>query len=135
MYDHVSLKVKEGTRSRRFFQRALAPLGYKVIDESEGGAGFVAEDASALWIAQGRPHEPALHLAFAAADRAGVDAFHKAALDAGGRDNGAPGIRDNYGPNYYAAFVKDREGNNIEVVCYARAATSRRRAQKPKKKR
>jgi len=76
-----------------------------------------ADDASALWISQGRPHEPALHLAFAAADRAGVDAFHKAALDAGGRDNGAPGIRDNYGPNYYAAFVLDPDGNNIEAVC------------------
>lgn len=117
MYDHVSLKVKDGARSRRFFQRALAPLGYKVIDESEGGAGFGAEDGSALWIAQGRPHEPPLHLAFAAADRAGVDAFHKAALGAGGRDNGGPGIRENYAPNYYAAFVLDPDGNNIEAVC------------------
>lgn len=117
MYDHVSLKVKDGARSRKFFQRALAPLGYKVIDESEEGAGFEAEDKSALWIARGQPHEPALHVAFAAADRAGVDSFHKAALDAGGRDNGRPGIRENYGPNYYAAFVLDPDGNNIEAVC------------------
>ncbi|MGH9797543.1 MAG: VOC family protein [Candidatus Polarisedimenticolia bacterium] len=117
MYDHVSLKVKDGARSRRFFQRALAPLGYRVIDESGDGAGFGAEDRSALWIAQGRPHEPPLHVAFVAADRAGVEAFHKAALDAGGRDNGRPGIRENYGPDYYAAFVLDPDGNNIEAVC------------------
>jgi catechol 2,3-dioxygenase-like lactoylglutathione lyase family enzyme len=117
MYDHVSLKVKDAVKSRRFFQRALAPLGYKVIDESEGGGGFGAEDRSALWIAQGEPHEPALHVAFAAAERAAVDAFYKAALDAGGRDNGRPGIRESYGPSYYAAFVLDPDGNNVEAVC------------------
>ena len=116
MYDHVSLKVKDAARSRRFFQRALGPLGYKVIDESDGGGGLGAQDASALWIAQGGPHEPALHLAFAAADRAGVDAFYKAALEAGGRDNGKPGVRENYGPTYYAAFILDPDGNNIEAV-------------------
>jgi len=117
MYDHVSLKVKDAARSRKFFQRALAPLGYKVLDESDEGAGFGAEDGSALWIAKGHPHEPALHIAFSAPARAGVEAFHKAALDAGGRDNGRPGIRENYGPNYYAAFVVDPDGNNIEAVC------------------
>jgi catechol 2,3-dioxygenase-like lactoylglutathione lyase family enzyme len=117
MYDHVSLKVKNVMKSRKFFAQALAPLGYKVIDESGDGAGFGGEDKSALWIAQGQPHEPAVHIAFAAVDRAGVDAFHKAALGADGRDNGRPGIRDNYGPNYYAAFVLDPDGNNIEAVC------------------
>ena len=103
-------------KSQKFFARALAPLGYKVIDESGDGAGFGGADKSALWIVQGRPHEPAVHIAFAAADRAGVAAFHKAALGANGRDNGRPGIRENYGPNYYAAFVLDPDGNNIEVV-------------------
>ncbi len=117
MYDHISLKVKDGSRSRKFFKQALAPLGYKVIDESDGGGGFGAEDTSALWIAEGRPHESALHVAFAVTARAAVDAFHKAALDAGGRDNGRPGIREAYGPNYYAAFVLDPDGNNIEAVC------------------
>ena len=117
MYDHISLKVKDGKRSRKFYQKALTPLGYKVIDESEEGAGFAAEDRSALWIGQGQPHEPALHVAFAAADRAGVDAFYEAALEAGGRDNGRPGIRESYGPTYYAAFVLDPDGNNIEAVC------------------
>jgi catechol 2,3-dioxygenase-like lactoylglutathione lyase family enzyme len=127
MYDHVSLKVKDAARSRRFFQRALSPLGYKVIDETDGGGGFGAEDASALWIAQGQPHEPALHLAFAAADRAAVDAFHKAALGAGGRDNGNPGVRENYGPNYYAAFVLDPDGNNVEAVCQKPEGTKKSR--------
>ena len=117
MYDHVSLKVKDGGKSRKFFERALAPLGYKLLDEYEGGAGFGAEDKSALWIAQGQPHAPAVHLAFAASNRAGVDAFHAEALGAGGRDNGRPGIRKNYGPDYYAAFVLDPDGNNIEAVC------------------
>ena len=117
MYDHVSLKVKDGKKSRKFYQKVLAPLGYKVIDESDEGAGFAADDKSALWISQGQPHEPALHVAFTAADRSGVDAFHKAALDAGGRDNGGPGIRESYGPTYYAAFVLDPDGNNIEAVC------------------
>ena len=117
MYDHVSLKVKDGARSRKFYAQALAPLGYKVLDEYEGGAGFGAEDKSALWISQGAPHSQAVHLAFAAADRKSVDAFHSAALRAGGGDNGAPGVRENYGPHYYAAFVHDPDGNNIEAVC------------------
>ena len=127
MYDHISLKVKDGARSRKFYQRALAPLGYKVIDESGGGAGFGAADGAALWIAPGRPHEPTIHVAFAAADRASVDAFHKAALDAGGRDNGGPGIRENYGPSYYAAFVFDPDGNNIEAVCQKAGGSKRGR--------
>ncbi len=117
MYDHVSLKVKDGARSRKFFERALAPLGYRLLDESGGGAGFGAEDKSALWIAPGAAHAPAVHLAFVATDRTGVNAFHEAALAAGGRDNGGPGIRESYGPNYYAAFVLDPDGNNIEAVC------------------
>ena len=117
MYDHVSLKVKDGARSRKFFERALAPLGYKILDESGGGAGFGAEDKSALWIAPGAVHAPAVHLAFVASDRAKVNAFYEAALGAGGRDNGRPGVRESYGPSYYAAFVLDPDGNNVEAVC------------------
>ena len=116
MFDHVSLKVKDGARSRKFFQKALAPLGYKVLDEYEGGAGFGGEDKSALWIAQGQPPQPGVHLAFSAPDRLKVDAFYRAAIEAGGRDNGKPGLRE-YSPNYYAAFVLDPDGNNIEAVC------------------
>ena len=98
-----------------------------MIDESGDGAGFGGADKSALWIALGRPHEPAVHIAFAAADRAGVDAFHKAALGAEGRDNGRPGIREDYGPNYYAAFVHDPDGNNIEAVCQKAAGSKKAR--------
>ena len=117
MYDHVTLKVKDAKKSRTFYERALKPLGYKVIDESPGGAGFGGSDSSALWISEGGAHAPAVHIAFAASERDKVDAFHAAALAAGGRDNGKPGIRENYGPNYYAAFAFDPDGNNIEVVC------------------
>jgi len=125
MYDHVSLKVKDGARSRKFFERALAPLGYKILDESGGGAGFGAEDKSALWIAPGAAHAPAVHLAFVASDRAKVNAFYEAALGAGGRDNGCPGIRESYGPNYYAAFVLDPDGNNVEAVCLKPAGSKK----------
>ncbi|HKY31763.1 MAG TPA: VOC family protein, partial [Candidatus Polarisedimenticolia bacterium] len=117
MFDHVSLKVKDAARSRAFYEKALAPLGYKVISEYEGGLGLGAEDRSALWIGQGQPHAPGVHLAFAASDPAAVQAFHKAALAAGGKDNGAPGPRPDYGPHYYAAFAHDPDGNNVEAVC------------------
>ena len=117
MYDHVSLKVKDGARSRKFYEKALAPLGYKVISEYDGGAGLGAEDKSALWISEGGSHSPIVHLAFVAPDHATVEAFHKAALGAGGRDNGKPGPRQDYGPHYYAAFAFDPDGNNVEAVC------------------
>jgi catechol 2,3-dioxygenase-like lactoylglutathione lyase family enzyme len=117
MYDHVSLKVKDGARSRKFYQKALAPLGYKLMHEFEGGGGFGAEDKSTLWISQGAPHASPVHVAFSAPDHATVDSFHKAALAAGGKDNGAPGPRKDYGPHYYAAFAFDPDGNNIEAVC------------------
>ena len=116
MFDHISLKVKSAAASRKFYERALGPLGFKVIDASESGAGFGAEDGSALWISGGGAAAPAVHFAVAAAGRAGVDAFYKAAIDAGGRDNGTPGIRESYGPHYYAAFVLDPDGNNVEAV-------------------
>ena len=116
MYDHISIKVKSPAASRKFYERSLGPLGYKVIDSSETSAGFGAEDGSALWISGGGGAAPAVHFAFTAPKRAAVDAFYKAAIDAGGRDNGKPGIRESYGPDYYAAFVLDPDGNNIEAV-------------------
>lgn len=115
MFDHITLKVKSPAASRKFYERALGPLGFKVLDASEDSAGFGAEDGSALWIAGGGGSAP-VHFAFAAPRRAAVDAFHRAAIDAGGRDNGKPGIRENYGPDYYAAFVIDPDGNNVEAV-------------------
>ena len=127
MFDHISLKVKSPASSRRFYERALGPLGFKVIDASESGAGFRAEDGSALWISGGGQAMPAVHFAVSAPGRGGVDAFYKAALDAGGRDNGKPGIREDYGPDYYAAFVLDPDGNNIEAVFNKPAAAGKGR--------
>ncbi len=118
MIDHVGLGVSSFVTSKRFFENALAPLGYSLIMEFGGvSAGFGAEGKPDFWISEG-PTAP-VHVAVASPDRATVDAFHKAALAAGGRDNGAPGLRPEYHPNYYGAFVYDPDGNNIEAVCHA----------------
>lgn len=121
MFDHVSLSVTDPACSRAFYAKALAPLGYKVISQYEGGFGIGAEDGSAVWVAGGPAQKPIAHLAFRAKDRKQVDAFHRAALAARGKDNGKPGLRENYSPTYYAAFVLDPDGNNIEAVCHAPA--------------
>src|SRR5206468_12463679 len=105
--------------SRAFYEQALAPLGWKVamaFDEWKT-AGFGEADKPGFWISEREPYGTGTHVAFAAADRATVDAFHAAALAAGGRDNGAPGIRP-YHENYYGAFVLDPDGNNVEAVCH-----------------
>src|SRR5678815_5833613 len=91
MLDHLSLSVADDKRSKTFFARALAPLGYAIIAEYEGGFGIGAEGGSAVWVAQGKPQQPIAHLAFRTANRRQVAQFHEAALAAGGRDNGAPG--------------------------------------------
>ena len=118
MLDHVGLHVANYERSKRFFESALAPLGYTVIMEFGGAAaGLGAKGKPDFWISPGRPSAP-LHVAFLSPDRATVDAFHQAALAAGGRDNGAPGLRPEYHPTYYGAFVHDPDGNNVEVVCH-----------------
>jgi catechol 2,3-dioxygenase-like lactoylglutathione lyase family enzyme len=121
MFDHVSLSVTDPARSRAFYSKALAPLGFKVISQDQGGFGIGAEDGSALWVSGGSAQKPIAHMAFRTKDRKQVDAFHRAALAAGGKDNGKPGLRENYAPTYYAAFVLDPDGNNIEAVCHARA--------------
>ena len=121
MYDHVSLKVKDFEKSKRFYESALAPLGLKVQSADEESAGFGAGETTGLWISQDRKAVGGVHVAFAAPSRAAVNAFHAAALKAGGRDNGAPGLRDNYAPTYYAAFVHDPDGNNIEAVCHSKS--------------
>jgi catechol 2,3-dioxygenase-like lactoylglutathione lyase family enzyme len=120
MYDHVSLKVKDFGKSKRFYESALAPLGIKVQSADAGSAGFGAGETTGLWIAQDSPAVSGVHIAFAAPNRAAVNAFHAAGLKAGGRDNGAPGVRDSYSPTYYAAFVYDPDDNNIEAVCHAK---------------
>ena len=124
MIDHVGLAVSNIARSRAFYEAALAPLGHGVVGEIErnsvGGRVVMFGRGEPIFVIADneRPGE-GNHVAFRAETRAQVDAFHAAALEAGARDNGGPGLRDHYGPNYYAAFVLDPDGFNIEAVCHA----------------
>lgn len=123
MIDHVSLGVRDVARAGRFYDAALAPLGCARRYDDPASLGYGA-DRVFLWIGASErpvPADPAsgLHLCFAAPTRAAVDAFHAAALAAGGADNGAPGLRKDYGPNYYAAFVVDPDGYRLEAHCGA----------------
>jgi catechol 2,3-dioxygenase-like lactoylglutathione lyase family enzyme len=124
--DHLGMQVGDYSRAVRFYRRALAPLGISIVmqvtKEESGsyeGAGFGREGKPSFWISAGQRMVPRLHVAFLADTRAAVDRFFEAALAAGGVDNGAPGIRAHYHPNYYGAFVLDPEDHNIEVVCHA----------------
>ncbi|MFI4935381.1 MAG: VOC family protein [Caulobacterales bacterium] len=126
MLDHVSLAVADFARARAFYDRALSPLGIAAVmtvsaEESGGQAfmGYGSEGQPYFWISGGPPLTGRLHVAFTAKDRPTVDAFYQAAIAAGGRDNGAPGVRPHYHPNYYGAFVLDPDGHNIEAVCHA----------------
>ena len=127
MLDHIGFSVAELKRSKTFYEKALAPLGIvKILElsaEQTGGSGHVGfgEDGKPyFWIGDNADGilRGALHVAFVAADRAAVDAFHRAALAAGGRDNGAPGLRAQSHPDYYGAFVLDPDGHNVEAVCH-----------------
>ena len=120
MFDHVGLNVRDYAASRTFYEQALAPLGYRVVmafDEWKA-AGFGTEEKPEFWISQREPYGTGSHVAFAASDRETVDAFHAAALAAGGCDHGEPGVRAQYHPTYYGAFVLDADGNNVEAVCH-----------------
>ena len=118
MYDHVGLHVKDLKASVRFYRAALAGLGHALCSEDASGAGFGPEGAPALWLHAGEGTKaPGVHIALAARDRASVDRFYKDGLKAGGADNGKPGVRADYGPTYYAAFLTDPDGNNVEAVC------------------
>jgi catechol 2,3-dioxygenase-like lactoylglutathione lyase family enzyme len=119
MIDHVSANVDDFEAAKAFYAKALAPLGYSVRMEFEGmAAGFgTGEGIPDFWISS-REGRGATHVAFAAPDRAAVDAFYSAAIGAGARDNGAPGLRAELHENYYGAFVHDASGNNIEAVCH-----------------
>ena len=120
MLDHVGINVSDYARSRDFYARALAPLGYELLMEPmDGICGFGRHHKPDFWIAGIRePTTTNVHVALAAPDRPTVDAFHAAAIAAGGTDNGPPGVRAHYHPSYYGAFVLDRDGNNIEAVCH-----------------
>ena len=126
MIDHIGFPVSDYERAKRFYLKALAPLGYTLVmevkqqdqPEDTPAAGFGADGKPDFWIGgEGGLNKP-LHVAILASSRAAVDAFYRAAIAAGGRDNGAPGIRAHYHPNYYGAFVFDLDGHNIEAVCH-----------------
>ena len=118
MLDHVVIRVSDFEQSKRFYAEALSPLGYELLKEpSVSAAGFGRQGKPDFWIGQGDRGQP-VHIAFAADDRARVDAFHEEALAAGGRNNGGPGLRPKYHPSYYGAYVFDPDGNNIEAVCH-----------------
>lgn len=122
MIDHLGIPVSDIVASRRFYEAALAPLGYRVLGEETNGLGnnsvLMGVDEVDFVIADGEPVSDGVHHAFRADTRAMVDGFYAAALAAGGRDNGAPGIRERYHPYYYAAFVIDPDGMNVEAVCH-----------------
>ena len=120
MFDHIGIAVSSFERSVRFYEAALAPLGFRLEshDPKAPSAGFGAPGAAAFYIGNGKPPGP-LHLAFQAKTRSAVRQFYEAALATGGKDKGKPGLRENYAPTYYAAFVHDPDGHNVEAVCQA----------------
>ncbi|HEX3757864.1 MAG TPA: VOC family protein [Kofleriaceae bacterium] len=117
MIDHMGLLVADLDASVTFYTRALAPLGYELVMRGDGFAGFGVAGKGDFWIGAGKPTDK-MHIAFRAKGRAEVRAFHDAAIAAGGKDNGPPGIRAMYHPNYYGAFAHDPDGHNIEAVCH-----------------
>ncbi|MFO1283265.1 MAG: VOC family protein [Burkholderiales bacterium] len=119
MFDHIGLTVSNLERSRAFYAHALAPLGITELARFANFIGF-GRGHPQFWIGEGTAVQPAprTHVAFAAVTRLEVDAFHRAALDAGGADHGAPGLRPQYHPHYYGAFVLDPDGHNVEAVCH-----------------
>ena len=126
MIDHIGFPVSDYVRAKAFYTQALAPLGYSLIMEvtqqerpGESAAGCGANGKPDFWIGgEGGLNKP-VHIAITAKDRATVDAFYQAAIAAGAKDNGPPGLRGHYHPNYYGAFVRDPDGHNIEAVCHA----------------
>jgi catechol 2,3-dioxygenase-like lactoylglutathione lyase family enzyme len=120
MFDHVKFGVSDYGASKAFFLKALAPLGVAIVSEGPPAYGveLSAKDEVSLCLYQTGEKPAPLHLAFKAGNRQQVDDFHRAALEAGGKDNGAPGLRPHYHPNYYAAFVIGPDGHNIEAVCH-----------------
>jgi catechol 2,3-dioxygenase-like lactoylglutathione lyase family enzyme len=125
MIDHTGLNVSDYRRAKDFYEKALGAIGYRLLAEfpasvtgSADVAGFGEPPKPDFWIHAGTPNKPPIHVAFRVATRALVDAFHAAAIAAGGKDNGAPGPRPHYHAHYYGAFVRDLDGHNVEAVCH-----------------
>lgn len=128
MIDHTGVVVSNYAKSKAFYLAALAPIGYTLLAEIPASvtghadvAGFGEAPKPDFWISSGSANKPPVHVAFRVSTRATVDAFYAAAIAAGGMDNGAPGLRPHYHPNYYGAFVLDPDGHNIEAVCHGPA--------------
>lgn len=126
MIDHTGIVASNFEKSKAFYSNALAAIGYSILVEFPGSAtghgdvaGFGEPPNADFWVSQGTPNNPPVHVAFRVGSRAKVDAFFNAAIAAGGRDNGKPGLRPHYHANYYGAFVLDPDGHNIEAVCHA----------------
>ncbi len=125
MIDHTGVFVSDFEVSKRFYTKALAPIGYQLLKEFPASvtghtdvAGYGADGVADFWISKGTPNDPPVHIAFRAKDREHVEAFYAAAIAAGGTDNGGPGLRPQYHADYYGAFVLDPDGHNIEAVCH-----------------
>lgn len=130
MIEHVSLRCRNPAASRRFYERALAPLGYEMDRRYSDAYGFIEAGRHDFWVTRGDVGTP-MHVAFHAQDEAAVDAFYRAALAAGGKDNGKPGPREDYG---YAAFVLDPDGHNVEAVVWDEELKGKRRPARQKKR-
>jgi catechol 2,3-dioxygenase-like lactoylglutathione lyase family enzyme len=123
MLDHVTIGVSDMERTKKFYDRALRPLGIeRLYGDGQTFAGYGADRKAFFWIGQRNASQTSTHVAFAAQDRETVERFHQAALAAGGQDNGQPGLRPRYHENYYGAFVLDPDGHNIEAVCRRKQA-------------
>ncbi len=118
MFDHIGLGVSNYAASKAFFLAALTPLGVATVMEGEHGLGLGQKGKPSLWLFETSDKPLPLHIAFTAETRAQVEAFYRAAIEAGGKDNGGPGIRAHYHPNYYGAFVIGPDGHNVEAVCH-----------------
>ncbi len=118
MFDHLGLGVTDYAASKAFFLKSLEPLGAGIVMEGEHGLGIGPKAKPSLWLFQTSDKPTPMHLAFTAETRQQVQDFYRAALEAGGKDNGAPGLRPHYHPNYYGAFVIGPDGHNVEAVCH-----------------
>lgn len=116
--DHIGLAISNYENSKNFYQQALAPLGIELVAEFDGWAGFGKDGKPDFWFGEDEAAHQPMHIAFVAESRDQVDQFYKAAIEAGTKDNGKPGVREMYHPDYYGAFVIDPDGHNIEAVCH-----------------